>query len=247
MRSVKKGVVFALVASLPMVVAVNRAPANIPSQDITVSESRDRLGLAGRIVSNPPAQLPEFLQARQRHIPATYFSVPDPAWQKPAPHMAELNAFRIRNEGLDWQTGCLATAIYFEARSESKLGQIAVAQVILNRVTSRKYPNSICGVVYQNAHMSNRCQFSFACDGQQDDPVEARAWSQSKALAYKINCGSDCKRAPKQMRPLMRLDAMIQRSTHYHANYVRPRWRRHLERAGQIGQHIFYISKRVWS
>lgn len=182
-----------------------------------------------------------------RHIPALHFAAPDPAWHRPVANMAEINPYKIRHEGLGWQTGCLAIAIYYEARSESKLGQIAVAQVVLNRVTSRRYPNSICGVVYQNAHIRNRCQFSFACDGKPDDPRHAVAWARSKALAASINCGTTCRRTPKQIRPLMRLDATMRRSTHYHATYVRPRWRRHLERVGQIGAHIFYISKRVWS
>lgn len=199
--------------------------------------------MAGRIVAVPPQGFHSVLKPQAKYSPASLFAVPDPVWEKPVATMAELNPYKIRNDGLDWETGCLATAIYYEARSESELGQIAVAQVVLNRVTSRKYPNSICGVVYQNAHMSNRCQFSFACDGRPDNPMHKRAWDQSKKLAAKINCRASCKTAPKKIRPLNRLDAMIQRSTHYHANYVRPKWRRHLERAGQIGLHVFYISK----
>ncbi|MEL6751247.1 MAG: cell wall hydrolase, partial [Pseudomonadota bacterium] len=66
------------------------------------------------------------------------------------------------------QRRCLANGIYFEARGESVQGQKAVAQVILNRVKNPAYPNSICGVVYQNKHMRNACQFSFACDGIRD-------------------------------------------------------------------------------
>src|SRR5215475_10421449 len=60
---------------------------------------------------------------------------------------------------------CLAEAVYFEARGEAVRGQIAVAQVILNRAFSGKYPDTVCGVVYQNKHRYNACQFSFACDG----------------------------------------------------------------------------------
>ncbi len=63
---------------------------------------------------------------------------------------------------------CLATAIYFEARGEPEEGQLAVAQVVLNRVKNPAYPNTICGVVYQNKTKRNRCQFSFACDGRSD-------------------------------------------------------------------------------
>ena len=63
---------------------------------------------------------------------------------------------RFRTNQTEWQTRCLAMAIYYEARGESEKGQIAVAQVIMNRVKSRKYPGSICNVVYQNAHKRNR-------------------------------------------------------------------------------------------
>jgi spore germination cell wall hydrolase CwlJ-like protein len=70
---------------------------------------------------------------------------------------------------------CLANAIYFEARSESVRGQAAVAQVVLNRVRNPTYPASICGVVYQNDHWLNRCQFSFACDGRKKRVTEPRS------------------------------------------------------------------------
>ena len=63
---------------------------------------------------------------------------------------------------------CLANAIYFEARGETLRGQAAVAQVVLNRVRNPAYPETICGVVYQNQNLKNRCQFSFACDGKKD-------------------------------------------------------------------------------
>ena len=81
---------------------------------------------------------------------------------------------------------CLATAIYFEARSEPESGQIAVAQVVLNRVKNPAYPNTVCGVVYQNKDKRNRCQFSFACDGIRDRISEQRAWSSAQALARRI-------------------------------------------------------------
>ena len=81
------------------------------------------------------------------------------------------------------EKNCLARAIYFEARSEPEAGQIAVANVILNRVKSKRYPDSICGVVYDGAHRLNSCQFSFACDGKKDAPKSAKQWSKAKKLA----------------------------------------------------------------
>ncbi len=72
----------------------------------------------------------------------------------------------IDPEALDKEQRCLSEAVYFEARSESETGQAAVAQVVLNRVKSGLYPQSICGVVYQNRHRYMGCQFSFACEGK---------------------------------------------------------------------------------
>ena len=80
---------------------------------------------------------------------------------------------------------CLTTAIYFEARGEPDIGQAAVAQVVLNRVKSERYPKSVCGVVYQNSRARNRCQFSFACDGKSDVPREAAAWRKARETATK--------------------------------------------------------------
>ena len=147
---------------------------------------------------------------------------------------------------LDKQSRCLALAIYYEARGESELGQIAIAQVVLNRVKSRKYPGTICKVVYENSHMRNRCQFSFTCDGRPENPRHRVAWGQAKSLAVAIYCRKDCDPDARQDSPLSRLDAKMRRASHYHATYVAPRWSRRLKRTGKIGQHIFYISARAW-
>ena len=122
---------------------------------------------------------------------------------------------------------CLARAIYFEARSESELGQLAVAKVILNRVKNPAYPNSICDVVYQGAHRKNSCQFSFACDGQSDQPRGGSAWHQARRVAKRaINGTSDVR--------------VISTATHYHADYVSPKWSGAMKRLIKIGKHIFY-------
>lgn len=125
---------------------------------------------------------------------------------------------------------CLARAIYFEARGEPVSGKVAVGRVILNRVQSKAYPDSICGVVYQNVHMRNRCQFSFACDGQADVIAETSKWEEilvyAKAL---LVCGSRCATS-----------AGLWASTHYHADYVSPSWAGKLARTGRVGRHLFY-------
>jgi spore germination cell wall hydrolase CwlJ-like protein len=121
---------------------------------------------------------------------------------------------------------CLATAIYFEARGESRSGQIAVGQVILNRVRSPNFPETICGVVYQG-QMAPGCQFSFACDGKTDIPRNDAQWAQAQALAKKITSGQEWL-------------AEIGYSTYYHANYVRPNWVGDMSKIDKIGRHIFY-------
>jgi spore germination cell wall hydrolase CwlJ-like protein len=122
---------------------------------------------------------------------------------------------------------CLARAIYFEARSESELGQLAVATVILNRSRAENYPSSICGVVYQGASRLNACQFSFACDGQSDLPQTGRAWD--AALAVTALALSDDE-------PMQSVAA----ATFYHADYVTPYWSKSMNRLTKIGRHIFY-------
>jgi len=122
---------------------------------------------------------------------------------------------------------CLATAIYFEARGETEQGQKGVAQVILNRVENDAYPDTICGVVYQNQNRRNACQFSFACDGQPERTSEPKAWKKAQAVAAEVLDGRN-------------LIQSIRTATHYHANYVSPSWAPKLKRLSKIGRHIFY-------
>lgn len=127
---------------------------------------------------------------------------------------------------------CLANAVYFEARSESELGQLAVAAVILNRAKSLHYPSSICGVVYQGASHLNACQFSFACDGKPDIPIQGRAWDQALAVTALALADGEAMQ-DEQMQ-------IVSTATHYHADYVEPRWSKSLVRLTKIGHHIFY-------
>ncbi|MCG6116568.1 MAG: cell wall hydrolase, partial [Mesorhizobium sp.] len=122
---------------------------------------------------------------------------------------------------------CLATGIYFEARGESEDGQAAVAQVILNRVRNPTYPDTICGVVYQNRTWRNRCQFSFACDGRPDRITNKRAYERAERIAMEVTTGQTWL-------------SDVGSATHYHATYVRPRWARTMEKVDKIGLHVFY-------
>jgi spore germination cell wall hydrolase CwlJ-like protein len=125
------------------------------------------------------------------------------------------------------EENCLARGVYFESRSESDLGQLAVAKVILNRVKSPNFPKTICGVVYQGSGSRNSCQFSFACDGQPDDVKSPTAWAHAKAIASRaINNDPSV--------------AMLGSAVNYHADYVKPRWSHTMRRLIRIGHHIFY-------
>jgi spore germination cell wall hydrolase CwlJ-like protein len=125
------------------------------------------------------------------------------------------------------EQNCLARAVYFEARGESLKGQAAVAQVVLNRVRNPAYPDTACAVVYQNSTWLNRCQFSFACDGNPDIIDDQRAWRLARDIAMAVAAGK-----------IFLVE--IGSSTHYYANYVSPSWARSMRKSGQIGKHLFY-------
>ena len=127
---------------------------------------------------------------------------------------------------------CLTEAIYFESRGEVKRGQIAVAQVVMNRVFSGFYPNNVCGVVYQNAHRKLACQFTFACDNVKDVVTEPDMWEQAKEISRDMLDG-------KLWLP------EIGHSTHYHAYWVHPSWVNEMRKLHKIGVHSFY-RPRAW-
>ncbi len=121
---------------------------------------------------------------------------------------------------------CLADAIYYEARSESRLGQAAVADVVLNRVASAIYPNSICEVVYQGSERRTGCQFSFTCDGSMKARRNEQKYAEAELMAGAMLAGV---RAP-----------VSRYATHYHADYVSPPWAQKLTPTATIGVHKFY-------
>jgi hypothetical protein len=127
---------------------------------------------------------------------------------------------------------CLAQAIYHEARGESREGQLAVANVIINRAFSKKYPSTICGVVFQNADKGRyKCQFTFACDGRSDMGRERSAWNRSIKMAeeafYEFQQGE---------RPGVLPNSVM----YYHTTQVAPRWSHTFKRVAAIGSHVFY-------
>ena len=119
----------------------------------------------------------------------------------------------------DWK--CLAEALYFEARGESVIGQFAVAEVIINRANSSKFPNTICGVVSQGANKSRyRCQFSYMCDGLYESVDDKFSFSRAGKIArmtlWKVNIN------------------LTKGALYYHANSVNPSWAKKLVKTGTI-------------
>jgi spore germination cell wall hydrolase CwlJ-like protein len=126
--------------------------------------------------------------------------------------------------GEQWR--CLAEALYFEARGETLKGQFAVAEVILNRVDSPRYPDTACGVIKQGTGRKFACQFTFTCDGRAEVIAEPAAWTRVGKVARLMLDG-----APR---------ALTDGATHYHTLNVKPSWSKKFPRTATIGTHYFY-------
>ena len=119
----------------------------------------------------------------------------------------------------DAEMECLAGTVYFESKGESLAGQLAVAEVVINRKNSPRFPNSICGVVYQKS------QFSFVRGGKMPAiNKDSKAWRNAVAIAH--------------IAMNEHWESPVKGSLFFHATYVSPGWR--LTRTGTIGNHIFY-------
>jgi spore germination cell wall hydrolase CwlJ-like protein len=121
---------------------------------------------------------------------------------------------------------CLTQAVYYEAALEPLEGQQAVAQTVLNRVRHPDFPKSVCGVVYQGSELPISCQFSFTCDGSLARPPIEPYWSRAKDVALAALAGF--------------VAQDVGSATHYHADYVFPRWGPQMVKIVQLGAHIFY-------
>jgi spore germination cell wall hydrolase CwlJ-like protein len=124
----------------------------------------------------------------------------------------------------EWQ--CLAEAIYFESRGEPLEGQVAVAEVVLNRVADRRFPGTVCGVTRQGAGSGKGCQFSYACDGNSDAMKSALPRSRAEKLASMMLGG--------------RARTFTDGATYFHTRSVRPGWAKRMVRTASIGHHHFY-------
>ncbi|MEM9249248.1 MAG: cell wall hydrolase [Pseudomonadota bacterium] len=135
-----------------------------------------------------------------------------------------LDALPVSPGGSEWE--CMTEALYFEARGETVKGQFAVAEVILNRVDSARYPDTICGVVNQGTGRKYQCQFTFTCDGHAEKVHEPRAWERVGKVARLMLDGG--------------ARTLTGGATHYHTTAVNPRWARVYPRTATIGVHHFY-------
>ena len=134
---------------------------------------------------------------------------------------------------------CLALNTYHEAKNQSTVGQIATAQVVMNRVEDKRFPNTVCEVVKQGPTrpswedpnkeypIRHRCQFSWYCDGKSDVPKNEKAWRKAQDVAFLV------------LYDKIKFD-VTEGATHYHATYVKPAWAKTKKRTTQIEKHIFY-------
>jgi spore germination cell wall hydrolase CwlJ-like protein len=193
----------------PVTPAASTAPS-APSANIQLASLTTDLALP----ATPPIVLPAMIKV-----------LPPPAPGVPPPSPAQ----RLHLEGKERAKAehCLAQAVYFEARDQPYKGQVAVAQVVINRVFSPFYPKTVCGVIYQNAHRHLSCQFTFTCDGKAERVTEHGAWARARRIAKQTLDG-------KLYVPA------VGTATHYHAIYVHPYWTREMHKLVREGIHNFY-------
>ncbi len=180
-----------------------------------------------RIVQAKPKPAAVAAEVTKTPVEAPVQLISAPAFPQRADLETLIWALEVLGDEVETPEGrCLVQAIYFEARSEPVEGQLAVAQVVLNRTSNPRFPNTICGVVFQNEKMRNRCQFSFACDGLSDNPYNPEAWDLARRISY--------------IALSERWEDITHSATYYHANYVRPYWVASLQATARHGRHIFY-------
>ena len=183
----------------------------------------DKLAPGGNATAPTPHDMSKELAYAREDLPATTFdSLGSPTLFN-----------KLGQKVSDKELWCMATAIYFEARGESYRGQVAVGQVVMNRVAHKLYPDTICGVVFQNQSKRNACQFSFACDGRPEKVTDDKAWKQAMQISREVVGGKDY--LPE-----------VGYATHYHATYVKPKWAPRMKKVTKIGMHVFYQFKRGW-
>jgi hypothetical protein len=220
----------ALVAS-----ATSTQAVPVPSLVAQANPGHEVVALRVGAGDDTNGRMPVNISAASLHRPQAAASLMVPAVYNSANASAEaLNramaqpVLKIKLKDLEKERQCLVEGIYYEARGERAVGQLAVAEVVLNRVLSGRYPATICGVVFQGAS-AGRCQFSFACDNSMKRPRNKVAWRKAQRLAHYVLSG--------KVR-----NSLVGSATYYHANYVNPYWAPHMVEVAKIGTHVFYSS-----
>lgn len=207
------------------------SPVEPPSPPPAPIASAPASPLPIQVASLAPTALPDTASPAalaapiQVSLPAKLAILPPPAPGVPPP--SPIERLRLEGKALARAERCLANAVYFEARDQPYKGQVAVAQVVMNRVFSGFYPEDVCGVVYQNANRHLACQFTFACDGKRKVINERGAWARANRIARDTLHGKAYEKA-------------VGTATHYHALYVHPYWTREMRKLVRYGIHSFY-------
>lgn len=217
--------VWALIASMAA------AQSGAAFAEVTVSQSNSPAeGLSTQIASVIGAQNAFVAGLGQDQVARVARGLVDPKAKKSSkeqPDAIRYEAAFLASQpapegGSDWQ--CLREALYFEARGETLQGQFAVAEVILNRVDSPRFPKSVCGVVRQRGGGS--CQFSYVCDGKSDVMSDRMSLDRAGRIARLMLDG-----APRRL---------TNGATYFHTRSVRPNWSAKFARTATIGAHLFY-------
>lgn len=193
----------------------------IPPAVTNVPPAPENSAPPSEITAAPPSASPAAVEPPQAVVEAP----PPPPPPTPAEILGLAGKDRLKAEK------CLANAVYFEARGEALRGQIAVAQVVMNRVFSPYYPKDVCSVVYQNAERHLACQFTFACDGRSKAINERGAWARAMRVAKQTLDGKVWL-------------AAVAKATHYHAYWVSPAWVGEMRKLYRFGVHTFYRPQR---
>jgi len=225
----------AATVTLPMVgqiQAEKRADADFREQAVRLASMEDG-GVSVRTAAYAPALLDtpwmrtvEYTLERDTDSSMSRFAMRD----RDGAALSSLVSFRPehikRAEAISAEQKCMAQAVYYESAHEPLDGQLAVAEVIANRMRDHRYPDTACGVVYQGATRTTGCQFTFTCDGALGTPPMGRNWERAKTIAAHV---------------MMNLSVdNTGGATHYHATYVDPIWSAGLVKTDKIGMHVFY-------
>ena len=199
------------------------APARATDASVSIQLSPAKTAALVAATSGSPAGMQVGEQAKLINAALPFSTAPVQA----------ARPFAIAGDELDHRRAllCLTQAVYYEAGFEPPAGRRAVAQVVLNRMRHPAFPKSVCGVVYQGSR-SPVCQFSFVCDGSLYRAPATGAWREAKAVAEAALVGY--------------VESSVGAATHYHANYVAPRWAPMLTKITQLGAHIFYRWPGAW-